>query len=425
LHNYHTDLIWLFDIVLACAIILLGATILVYDVIKEYSARKRNSRLLGLKRNIYRFIAGGEKVDAGASIFAHVTPQEFLDVEINRIREAIFFNESEQALFKKYFVAPENIATVAHIAKNSRNKWRRIEAILSLGYAGASVLDILKVSLYNKDEDVSYFSIVALGQIKTIQSARILLDFLQKNTFGRYKITSILETFPPAIVDEVVKALENPDLAVRLLAVRLLAKFKDQRYIKRIESLTGDESDEMRAAACECLGSFGKRDVVKTLSICLKDRFWLVRTQAIIAFSKILGPECIQEIISLIRDSSWSVIETVKATMVRHVEASLPYIEKFLYEEDEIAKKTSVEVLEISGYITKILKDILSGTSDEKKYAVRLLKGIIKSQVHFGLESALENLEDGLRVKILEIIEDVNGPMAGHMQKKIHGEIIE
>jgi len=418
-------LIWLLNAALACAIILLSTAILIYAVIKEYSVRRRNSRLLSLKRNIYRFIAGGAKVDAGAPLFAHVTPQEFLDVEINRIRDAIFFNESEQGLFKQYFIEPENIATVKHIAKNSRNKWHRIEAILSLGYAGASALDVLNLSLNDRDEDVSYFSIVALGQIKTIQSARILLDFLQKNTFGRYKIISMLETFPATIADEAVKVLDNPDLAVRLLVLKLLTKFKDQRYVKGIESLAGDESDDMRAAVCEYLGNTGKRDVVKTLSTCLGDRFWLVRMQAIIALSKILGPECIEKIMGLIRDSSWSVIETVKATMARHIEASLPYIEKFLYGEDEIAKKASVEVLEISGYIIKILKDILSGTSDDKKYAILLLKGIIKSQVHYGLENALENLEEGSRVKILKIIEDADGPLAGHMHKKIPGETIE
>jgi len=424
MHNYHTDLIWKIDLILLSVAFLFVLVIVLYAAIRGRVASKRQARLLNIKKRLYESLLPGTKKGASNIQLPEITTQDFLDIEINRLRDAIFFNENEQKILKKCFIESKNIDKLEKNARTSRNKWRRIESIIGLGYANqASALNTLEKALHDKDEDVVYFSIVALGQIKTLQSARILLSFLEKNIFSIHRIVSVLEDFPAEISNEVVLLTNNSNPNVRISGVRLIAKLKQENCDEKIESLSlDDESGEVRAAACECLGSFGKEKYTKTISKCLNDNFWMVRVKAVTALSKILGSKCIPKIIGLVRDNSWSVIETVKNTLAKHIEAALPYIEKLLYEGDSIAKRASVEALEGAGYITNILNDILLQKDKRKEQAIYLLKGIIKTKIHFSLALILESLDNNSRNKILEVLGQENKTFVEYIKRKTNGE---
>jgi HEAT repeat protein len=331
----------------------------------------------------------------------------------------VFFNESEQKLFKDSFVTAQKIAQIEKTALRPQNKWRRIEAILSLGYAQeAAALKTLRQTILDRDEDVAYFSMLALGQIKSIESAKILLDFLKKNTPSRFKVVSILEDFPPGIIDEVGKLLEDKSGAVRFWAVRLISEFKPERYLKNIEELTRDESEEVRAAACESLGQMGKKEAKDTLSKCLKDEFWLVRANAVKALAKVCGKECLPEVMYLINDGSLSVIDSVKDVMTANIQAALPYIEKFFSGPDGTAKRAAVEALEESGYVVNMFNGILSGNDKERAESINLLEGMIKSQACLGLASALSSFSGPARRKLLSVIADINRPLAEQLSRE-------
>ena len=77
-------------------------------------------------------------------------------------------------------------------------------------------------------------------------------------------------------------------------------------------------------------------------------------------------------------------------------------IHRFLESENEIAKKYSVLALENSGYLGKLLKDAIS--ADDNGFAIRLLKGVMRSRSHTGLDAALSNLDPVLRAKAIELL---------------------
>ena len=312
--------------------------------------------LLNIKRNVYELALSEEKDRTCLPVATKATPQQFLDVETNRNR-TVFFNSAEQEVFKRCFFSPSRLAKLGKTALKAGNKWRRIEALLALGYAQAeSAVKILKSTILNKDGDISYFSIISLGQLKTPEAAKILLDFVKKSSFGRYKIASILESFPPEITGGVIELTKSHDPQLRAWAVNLLYKFKPVYYHKEIEALTKDESDDVRAAACRCLGKLAISSAKSALSKCLKDASWLVRSNAVIALSDAFGAECVGDIIGLINDGSISVIDSVKEVMSRHIEISLPYIEQILKQEDGFAKRTVSEALDKAGYDPLTLK---------------------------------------------------------------------
>lgn len=407
MYAYHTDLILTIDKILFSFLIFLVFSIVFYALAKEYFWKKRSRvSLLNIKKDVYEAVLTGKHNLKSAST---ATAGQFLDVVTNRNRDFVFFNESEQKLFRDCFISAKRIARLGHLSNSkSGNKWKRVEAILSLGYSqDISALEILEKTILDKDEDIVYFSMLALGQIKNVQSARILIELLKRNEFVRFKIASILESFPAAIVSEISQLLKSEAPSVRFWALKILSKLRPAEFIKDVEGLTSDDSEEVRAAACECLGEIGAREAKDTLLRCLKDDSWLVRVNAIKAFAKIFSKECLPEVMQLINDGSLSVIDAVKDVMAEYIETALPYIEKFFAGEDGLAKRVSVEVLETSNYVAKMFKDILSANEKDKQAAIKLLSGMISSHARFGLDSALNNFDEDSRNKLLSVIKDI------------------
>lgn len=418
MYNYYTDLIFKIDIILLAVLIILAFILIIYVLIKEYMWSRRKKALLNIKKDVYELTLSGQTISDKVCMpfAADLTPQQFLDVTTNRNREAIFFNESEQKVFKSCFMTSEKILKMEKTATGSWNKWKRIEAILSLGYINVpSSPDIIKKTLHSRDDDIAYFSIIALGQIKSAASAKVLLDFLEKNNFYRYKIISILEGFPPEIAGDVLKLMNDPDHSVRLWAVRLFSRLKPVQYIKDMEELTKDGSEDLRAAACGCLGEIGKKESKGVLVKCLSDDFWLVRSEAVKALSKILGKDSMPLIMGCINDASLSVLDSVRSVIIEHIETAMPYIEEFLYGKDEVSKRVSVDALQATGYFLKLLKDALHGTDKDKNYAIRIIKGLVISKAHLGLEGGLAKFEGNDRIKLLEIIKNIDATLAEHM----------
>ena len=403
MYNYHADIVWIVNVTLAGIILATIAVIFLCAIFKDYLWEKRSRILLNIKKNVYEMVLAGNKTSENVcqSFVAAITPQQFIDISTNRSLGVTFFNDAEQQFLRGCFGSPVETARLRKIALNYGNKWRRIEAILALGYARVNeALEVLKHSILSKDKDIAYFSMLSLGQIKTLESAGIFLDFLKKEPSLGSKIVSILENFPKEITEDVIKLTDYHDVLVRLWALKLLSKFPDRKYIRELEKLTHDASDEVRATACECLGNIGDKEAAPTLIGCLKDENWHVRQHAVLALASVSGDAALPKIISLISDGSWSVIDAVKDVMASHIEASLPYIERFLSGKDELAKKYSVMALQNSGYIVKLLTDLISGKN--KDFAIRLLKGVIASREHYGLDAALTNLEPSTRAKALE-----------------------
>ncbi len=277
-------------------------------------------------------------------------PADFLDIATNRQKYTIFFNESEQQLFKEHFITADKIKALESLAKRSRNKWRRVEAIIALGYTQTdSALDILEESLYSKDEDISYFSALAIGKISTMRSVGILMGFLKEKPLLRRKIASILETLSPDITDEVIKFADDADPEVRVWAARLLFRSVSKKHIHKVEAMTQDALPDVRAAACASLAKLNDKDAKELLLNRLKDDTWFVRMNAVRALSKLFGKDSISQIIELLNDGSLLVLDSVRQALADNIEAALPYIHKIFEGTDELAKKICREAIEESG----------------------------------------------------------------------------
>ncbi|MEW5758238.1 MAG: HEAT repeat domain-containing protein [Candidatus Omnitrophota bacterium] len=428
MYNYYEGYIFIIDLILLGAVLFIAVLIIFYALFKEFFYIKKGNVLLKVKKHVYELILANPRKEAGvySNVRVNLTPKQFLDAITNKNRDIVFFNESEKQLLKNFFLSKEKIVKIEKIARFSRNKWRRIEAILSLGYAGVdSNMGLFRKAVLSRDQDLAYFSIIALGQIKSMPSAKILLEALKKQPSLRYKIISVLQEFPVDIVNDVIELINDSNPGVRLWALRLLSKFKTARHIDKLIGLIKDENNEVRAAVCDCIGLSGKKDAKDTLVNCLKDNSWLVREHAVSALSNLLGGDSIPLIIELINDGSLSVLASIREVFAKNIEAALPYIKNLFNGQDEFAKRLSIEAIDDSGYMPRLLQLILSGTSVEKMGTLKLINDIIKARGHFSIETALNSFTPEEGRIILEEISGLDKAFIEHVEKKRRKEIKE
>ncbi len=228
-----------------------------------------------------------------------------------------------------------------------------------------------------------------------------------------------MENFPDDITEEVIKKIDDPDPIIRSWCVKLLTRFSKKQYFEKIRELTYDVSPEVRAAACECLGEYGNYDARKPLLRCLNDNIWFIRMHAAKSLNKLFGKEYLSEISQLLKTEEWFLRETIKNILLEHFNDALPQIEQFIQSEDETIRRDCVEILENADYIKVIFKNLLHNISTSIVAQLRLLKMIVKTQAHLGIENALNTFSKIETEKILEIIGAFDPELKNHIDNKL------
>lgn len=428
MYDYFTVKIIAIDAALLACAAMLSVLIIAYSTLKERSARKRNAALLAIKQNVYDMVLSGAKPSAGTCqpFTENVTSRQFIDVATNRNRSAVFFNESEREALKSCLKTPEKTSGLIRILSTKANKWKKIEAALSLGYLGFNgAVPAIKEMLSSKDDDIKYFAILALGQINTEDSASALLEALRTRDFARQKIVSVLEQFPPDANAGATVLLKDRDPAVRFWGVRLLTKSNPRKHLKDAASMITDRSEKVRSAACEFLGAAGGTAARDALLQSLRDPVWSVRASAVKSLVKISGAAAVPAIMPLLKDNSLTVVEAVRDALMAHIEAAIPHIYGIIGSGNTLAAKVIAEAITNSGYLKKIVNDCLSNDSDISADAMRIFEAVIKSGSHFGVETALAGMDDSRRSRALDIIKKTNPILAEHIEKIFEGTIQE
>jgi HEAT repeat protein len=163
------------------------------------------------------------------------------------------------------------------------------------------------------------------------------------------------------------------------------------------------------------LGDTEASGVIKS---CLQDKLWFVRMHAVRALDLIMGAAALPDAIQLINDPAAKVREGVKNILARNIQQALPYLEKYLFSHDEVVRRCSADALVDAGYIPVILKDILSENPEVEQKAMRLLAGLVKSRIYFGLKRALEDFSPEERTRILVIVAAMDQGLAERIKQE-------
>lgn len=252
MQNYYTDLVLKIDLALLTLSALLSVSIVIYVMLMQTLERIRRLKLMSLISRLQD--AALEKkqpaYDKLTMIMKKATTFEFLDIA--RHRNDIFPNEFSEKFMSCVSVSGR-VDKAEKAAGSSWNKWRRIEAMITIGYLKTPhAVKILAKAIRNKDADISYFSALALGYVKNAEAAKALFDAVRSHLISGYRIAAILEGFPAEIIeDELARHLKSRDETSLFWAIKLAVKFKFKKYASMIKHLESDKSPVIKAAAIE------------------------------------------------------------------------------------------------------------------------------------------------------------------------------
>ncbi|MFH1690975.1 MAG: HEAT repeat domain-containing protein [Candidatus Omnitrophota bacterium] len=424
-YAYFTHLIWTIDKTIFVIAVSLAIFIFFYAFIRTYSFNTTEQHLARIKKKIQVLSLGGKDILLKTSpiILLKASPSQIFNIikEDGKVMPEQFREELQESI-----ISSSQFKRVRRIAQRSSNIWKRIEAIYILSLISPdTALEILKKTIKSKNADMRYFSLLALGEIKNNESAKLLLENLNNPFFSRHKILSLLERFPDDITEEVIKKIDDPNPAVRSWCIKLLSLFTKKQYFEKIKLLTLDSAAEVRATAAECLGEYGNPDAREPLLRCLSDDAWFVKMQAARSLNKIFGKEYLNEISRLLITREWFLKETVKDILLQHFDDALPLIEQFIQSDDEDLRHDCVEILENANYITVLFANLLHNASISSVSQLRLLKAIVKIHAHLGIENALNTFGKSESEKILEIIGAFDQELKIQIENKLKNLITE
>ncbi|OGW80234.1 MAG: hypothetical protein A3G33_06050 [Omnitrophica bacterium RIFCSPLOWO2_12_FULL_44_17] len=414
----HPQWLWFFNLILLAATLFFGAGIIIHTLTQELFVKYRLRKLVALSENLKRLGASPKATiqEAVQKINKQFPLNELIVLTANREH---FIPKELSEYWREAFQEAGRMEQVRRVAKNGKNKWRRIEALICLGFLKSDPdVDILENGLDDPDDDISYYSMLALAEMKNAAAAGVLLEFLDRESFRGQKIVSLLEGFSIDISDQLLNALESKNPRVRYWALKLLSKFKPENSADRIISLATDPSPDVRAAACQYLGLMKATESEKALLARFEDPEWFVRMHAVRSLSMLEESKYLTQMIHLLyTDPSSYVKESAKNAVIHDMKQALPYLEHGLDEKDELTKRCCVEAFIDSNYIPRILDGILSKDRDIYQKQFQLLSKLIHSNIHFGLKKELMNYESMKRQKIIAAIREINSTLAEIMER--------
>ncbi|MDD4202318.1 MAG: hypothetical protein PHQ52_02515 [Candidatus Omnitrophica bacterium] len=321
------------------------------------------------------------------------------------------------AKIRQNLLKTKEIAEVEKIAVRGRNKWKRIEAILALSYINPSyALKVVSQTIYDKDEDIVSFSLEALRNIRTNESAQIILEGIKKHIYSGYKAASIVSVFPCSVAEVFAKEIDSEDENLRFWCIRIIAHLKASQYSSQVANHINDISANVRSSVCEYLGLIKANDLAEMVLEKLSDNIWFVRLRALQSIEQIMAGDCIDNVAPLIRDKSWAVVETAKQIMVKYPMKSIRYAKEYLFDIDTNIHKIGVEIIDASRYTDKMLEGILSSDDKEREESVEMLRIMLKTGVEIELEPALRESSEHARNLLIKIIGTVDGKKAKQLQ---------
>ena len=251
--------------------------------------------------------------------------------------------------------------------KNEVGKWRRIAALRILARDGSyAVLPLLERALGDADEDIVNAAATTLGEIPDERAAALLIAALRQGGASRSRIATQLDEFPLDIGHLLLPLLRDWDSSVRYWSVKLLARYRTLRSLPvELAALGGDDDPAVRAAVAETLGSVGGPAATSTAMALLDDPVPFVRAHAARALGAQGSPELAALVARLLADEEWWVRAGAKRALAQLGPEATEHVMPYLESPDAFARNGAAEVLQNTGVVDQLVRELIAGASSE------------------------------------------------------------
>ena len=242
---YHTHFIEAFDVDLADALIAMTFVIIIAIIRNRLSTRSRERHLRKLMHSLDKLALPDGKfvLKQCVSLMKKASPFELF--RISQDNDSLLkTNFSVQ--FKECLTQAGKIDYAEKTARTARNKWQRIEAlIITASLQTPHMMEIIDEALISPDDDIVYFAMLALGQIKTEESAKRLIMIIKQRRISGQKVSAVLEKFDPGIVPFLFSYLEDTDTELRFWILKSASRLNPKGFAERLIPLTQSPEDDI------------------------------------------------------------------------------------------------------------------------------------------------------------------------------------
>jgi HEAT repeat protein len=176
-------------------------------------------------------------------------------------------------------------------------------------------------ALRNKDHQVQYEAVEALGELKDPAAVPALMGALTGDQYSgiRWKAAEALVKIGKPSVQSLIGVIENPDPDIRWKAAVSLGEIGDTRAIAPLVTMLGDSDRFVRSRAVYALAQFGTT-AVPALSESLDHENADVRQSSVAVLGKVGGPETISALVRALGDPSVDVRQDAISALTKQDE---------------------------------------------------------------------------------------------------------
>jgi HEAT repeat protein len=290
----------------------------------------------------------------------------------------------------------------------SRRRWRRVEAILHLGWlAPPEAVDALAARLHDGDEETARAAARALAGYRERAAYDALLAALAGGRRPRSRMAAVLER---SRVRDPLPSLEaaaaHPEGPVRFWAAYLLGRTGLPGAFPALARLAVDPDPNVRANATEALGGLRHPDAVPLVRARLRDDVWYVRSHAAKAAGALRDPRLLGGVAALFRDPHWWVRQNAMLALERFGQGAVPRLAEALDDPDRFARNTAVEALGRLGAVAEQVER-LGGTGPDARAARGFLLAFGRAEGVRALEDALATAAPRAQERLVEVLAEV------------------
>lgn len=290
-------------------------------------------------------------------------------------------------------------------ARRSRQKWRQVSNIISLGWLrDPNSIGLLYDAALDPDPDIGLAACRSLSQYNSAPAYEILCDILREGRLPGSRIVALLETSRFLKAADVLREMAaDPNPKVRSWIAYLLGRTRRTAVLPVVSAMANDPDPMVRTNAARALGDIGNIAALTTVRKLLYDDNWIVRTRAAKAAGQIGSPKFINDLTSLLHDSKWWPRQN-SALALEHIgRASAPALEMLLNDKDRFARNKAAEILGRLGIINEQIA-ALSGPPQEAEKAAEFLFKVGRAEAVGIIESAIPEADANTQAILAEIL---------------------
>jgi len=353
--------------------------------------------------------------------YAHGTEESFLPVLGGRPRlgdrtviETVLLDHIQRVRGIEKLRIGKALTDLGFVDRNleklrSTRWWRRAEGAEKLGLAGdRQAIERLVSTLRDQVPEVRIRAAKALGAVGGKASALPLIEALKEpNRWSTIRVADILAGMGREVVDELMGAFGTMALPARLATLDIFGRIRPLEAVPWLEERLGDDEPDVRARACNALGSIGEPGSGLILTQTLGDPEWPVRAMAAKALGKLQDRNAIDPLCNALRDREWWVRANAAEALRLIGPEGIKALDGMVEDQDTYACHQAVLMLEEAGEVDRYV-DLLEEADDAVRLPAEdwIARLVRVGQIGRLCELAVQHGDELVRVRLAALLSE-------------------